>query len=165
MRASTFVNLISLTVCMACLVLGYMQQGYWFIIPVVVGILITWIVARKMIRSWLLTTIFCVCILFAVLGLIMDLSGLLMFIVTISSLVSWDLTLFRGEITENQASHQTKIMEKQHISMLVIMGVSSLALFIVYKYNKIQMSFGLILVLALIAISSLAIGIKRINKQ
>ena len=165
MKNASYINFGCLLISMFCLSVGYIQYGYWVILPVTIGISIMWIVRQKLSNSWLISVLFCATVVFAAIGLIIKLSFPLMSITCIAILISWDLTRFIQSTVYYIFPFKKEKMQNHHLGLLAILCVSSIILSYLSFYIQIQIPFGIMIVLVCAIIFCFTYFIRKINKQ
>lgn len=154
---------ICLIVSTGCLSAGYVLAGYLVIIPVLLTMLLLWAFAKRGVVSWLASSLFLGYIIFSAIGVIVNLPVVLMIIACTFALVSWDLIQFEQGMTEQPMRKTRASLEKYHLPSLTLAAFTGLLFAFMSTYIHLQLSYGVIVFLVLIAVGGLTLGMQHIG--
>ena len=161
---STILN-ICLIISTGCLGAGYIFDGYWQILPVLLVILLFWMMAKKQLGFWPTSGFLLVYLALAAIGVVADLPVGLMVVACTLALASWDLIQFERNLNENLLLETSTPFEKHHLRSLVLAVSAGLLLAFMSLYIHLQLPFGVIVSLVLIAMGCLIYGMQYIVKK
>ena len=149
------ISLVCPIACVICLAVGYAPIGQWMALLGVLLNLFAWLFARKG-RSELLSLAALVFSLsLTVAGLFASASPYLMILSATLALASWDTALLDHARTEDSPAKTVDLLEKRHYQSLALALGLGLLLAIAGRVLRIQLSFGWMILLAILALFSL----------
>jgi hypothetical protein len=154
-----------LIVSTGCLGAGYIFAGYWQILPALLVILLFGIMAKKQLRFWSTSSFLLVYIILAAIGVVADLPVGLMILACTFALASWDLIQFEQSIAGNSMLQTRTLLEKHHLRSLALAASAGLLLAFLSLYVHLQLTFGVIVSLVLIAMGCLLYGMQYSVKK
>lgn len=100
----------------------------------------------------------------AALGVFLDLNSVLLIMAVTGGLGAWDLVRFQKSLEPYAPSGDVRELEKQHLKQLGITLFVGAALAVVTAFVQLQISFYLVLTLAVLLILALSLFIRLIQK-
>jgi hypothetical protein len=165
MKIHSIASNICLMIATACLAVGYILGGYWLILLAFLIMVLFWIIMKKRSIFWSASSLLLVYVFLAAIGVVVNLSLLLMVIGCTTALASWDLIHFNQSMSGNLFLDTTAQSEKYHLQSLAAMFGASLLLALISSYINLQFPFGVIVFLVLMAMTSLAKSMQYIMKK
>jgi hypothetical protein len=165
MKVFSNLLIICLTITIGCLGVGYITGGYWLILPIFIIMLLFWVFMKNQPVFWPASSLLVVFIILAAVGMLAELSIMLMIIAGTAALVSWDLMQFNQSMVGNAVLKTNKSLEKLHLNSLALAAFVGLTLALISSYISLQFPFGLIVVLVLMTAGCLIGGIQYIRKK
>ena len=160
---SVFIGLTTVAVGLAYGI-GHLEN----VALVVVLLGVFWITGHYKGWSWLGSMMFFVFVGFCTVGLYFNLSGEWLFLGLIGTLAAFDMSRFEQRKAKAGMIKRKHDLEKRHLLRLVIVILLSLVLGIITASIKINIEFGAVLTLGLLAVLCLnrvTIYLKRKNKN
>lgn len=165
MKTHSIILNTCLVISSGCLIGGYILSGYWLIVPALLAMTIFWLITKNKSTFWSASSLFLIYVFMAALGVIINLSILLMTTGCITALAWWDLTHFEQSINSNPSSKIAISLERHHLQSLALVIFISFVLTFVSSNISLRFSFGVISVFLLIAIGCLTYGIHHILRN
>lgn len=165
MKLHSIANKICLGTSIACLGLAYLLAGYrWilFALPVMIGV---WIILKKRPMFESVSSLLFIYILLAVIGVIADLSTLLIVSGSTAALACWDLTLFGSGVADNPPTKSNSQFEKNHLRSLAMAAFIGWMVALISSYVSLQIPFAVAAFLALTAVGCLTYGLQAQSKN
>ena len=148
-----------------CLIGGYISSGYLVIVPAFLAMAIFWLATKKHSTFWSASSLLLIYIFLAALGMILNLSILLMALGCTTALAWWDLSHFSQSIDNNSSRKVTASLERYHLqSLAAVIFISFILIFIISTFN-LRLSFGSIVILSLIAMGCFTYGIHHLLRN
>lgn len=163
MKFRSIILYLGLMISTGSLAAGYFLSGYWQILPVLFVMLIFGILTKK--RFWSASGLLLVHIVLAAIGVIAGLPAGLMILTCIAALVSWDLAQFEQSLVGNSHLETSISLEIQHMHALALTALTGLLLALMSAYIDLQLPFGVIVSLVLIAMGGLVYSMQYIVKK
>ena len=164
MKNYSIIKYFCLLISMTCLGAGYILNGYWLIFIVFYVMGLFWLIMKKRSIFFYASSLLLAYVFLASIGMVINLSPPLMIVGCTMALASWELTLFGQSLISNQLSETTTSLGKYHLQSLSILAGASLLLSLVGLYINLQLSFGFVVILVLLAIGCLSGGIQYFLK-
>ena len=101
----------------------------------------------------------------AVKGVLIGTSAELMLFAFISAFISWDLDRLQKRIKRTRAKNEMEILERQHCSRLLVVCGSSFLLGIIALRIKMELSFGLVLLLGIVLVIGISQAIRIMIRE
>jgi 4-hydroxybenzoate polyprenyltransferase len=164
MKILSITNDICLMIAAACLATGYILGRHWLIVPAFLIMVLFWMITKKRSVFWSASCLLLVYVFLAAIGVIANLSLSLMVVGCTTALVSWDLAHFNhGE--GNPLFEAKGSLEKHHMQSLSVMYGASLLLALIASFINLQISFGILVFLVLMAMGCLTYSMQFIMKK
>ena len=152
----------ALVISIACLTQAYMAVGYWWIVLAIPAMLVFWIATNKRSASragWALLAVY---LILAMIGVLLKAQVPILLIGTIGALVAWDLSDLR-EDTAGQARIEAVVaLETRRLQVLGVTAAISLVLTLVVPSIRLQVPFGIIVLLVLMVAACLRYAVQRL---
>lgn len=163
MKTQSILLNISLIISTGCLAAGYLIAGYWMIVPALLLLVISWVFSSQRSAFWLAAVSLLGYVILAAVGIIVNLSLVLMIIACTLALVNWELIQFKHSTARNSQARSNSALEKYHQRSLALAASSGLALALFSSFINIQLPFGVVALLVLIAMGFLVYGMRYIS--
>lgn len=149
-----------------CLIVGFGMVGYWEIVLTIPAILIAWNFTRKVARQVVLSNLLVIYVFLAALGSLNKISPYLMLIGCSSALVCWESALFsqRMNIGNGSLHQDSQSFEMLHLRDLFSMTSIGLLLGLMGLNVHMQLPFGVVAGLALLAVIGFYQGLRYLVK-
>ena len=165
MKVTSKLLTVSILLATGTLVLGYALSGLWLGIVLIIILGILWLFAIKQNRDWPASG-FLVCFVgVAVGGIHMNVGTGWMLLGVITSLSAWDLHHFFLRLALVQESEVMERLERAHLHRLLIMNGLGLVLTGTALTVKIEIGFGIVLLLTAVAIVCLSYFISSLRRE
>jgi hypothetical protein len=128
-------------------------------------IAIIWVLLKKHSSSWAASSVLLVYVLFAAIGIALELSLVLIIIATMMALIYWDLAEFNQGVSIQENAQSQNSLEHHHLISLFLVVSLSLVLILTGTLIRINIPFGGLVVLSLAAIGGFIFGIQNIVKS
>lgn len=161
--AAPVLLVISVFVSTVCLGAGYLLSGYWIVLPALLLAWLLWFVFRKRSAFWAASGVFAAYLVLSAAGILLDLSLALMLAVGAASLVTWDLLNFLSSPGQSQAVDP--LLVKKHLRSLGLAVSGGVMVSLAAALFNFQLSFGLVIVLALVAVGGFVLGVQNLLKN
>jgi hypothetical protein len=149
------------------LALGYGLGGLWTWMPIIVALALLWLIGHW--RGWGWTSslglVFTATV--AAAGLLLGVAAGWMLLGLVAALAAWALDSFRQRLrsVESVAVQARRDLERRHIQRLLAVAGLGLLLAAVVLGIKLELKFGVVLLLGLLAILGLGQTIGFLNRQ
>ena len=163
--AALVILILSVLVSTACLGVGYLLAGHWFALPAMLLAWLLWLAFRNRSPFWAASGVFAAYLALAAAGILLELSLFLMVSVGIASLISWDLLTFTGSPGHAPAKAASSLLETRHLHSLGMAVSGGILASLGAALLDFQISFGLVAVLALLAVGGFVFGVQNILKS
>ena len=163
---STVIIITCLAISSGCLAAGYILAGYWLIFLAFPLLLIAWLLTYK--RSTYLSASILLSgyVILASVGIMTELSTVLMVIACTTALASWDLLQIDQSASRYSPDKTNGLLEKYHLNSLALAISTGLILSLTSANISLQFPFVLIAFLVLVAVGSLIYSMQYIvNKK
>jgi len=166
MRTTRFTPWISALLSATCLIIGFGLGRYWEILFIIPAIIVYWYFTRKTSLEFVLSILLVSYIILAVLGLLIQLSPYLMMIGCSLALISWESTLFSTKVSDASGlfRQNSQSLETLHIRDLLIVISIGLLLGLMGLNFSLHLPFGVVAILALLAICGFYRGLRFLIK-
>lgn len=165
MKARSTILNICLIISTGCLGAGYIFDGYWQILPVLLVILVFGMMTKNQLGFWSTSGFLLVYIVLAAIGVVADLPVGLMILACTFALASWDLIQFERNLNENLLLETSTPLKRHHLRSLALAASAGLLLAFMSLYIHLQLPFGVIISLVLIAMGCLIYGMQYIVRK
>jgi hypothetical protein len=165
MKTQSILLNISLIISTGCLAAGYLIAGYWMIVPALLLLVISWVFSTKRSPFWLAAISLLGYVILAAVGIVVNLSLALMIIASTIALVNWELIQFKHSTASNSQARSNSALENYHLRSLALAASSGLALALFSSFINLQLPFGVVALLVLIAIGGIVFGFQHIIKK
>jgi hypothetical protein len=122
-----------------------------------------WVMAKKRSVTWSTSILLFIFVLLAVVGVLANLSTLLMVIGSAAALAWWDLTLFGQSTVIDQSLETRLLLERAHLQSLVLAISAGLILAFLSSYLNLQIPFLGMVILVLLAVGCLIYGLQTLT--
>jgi hypothetical protein len=155
---------VSNLIAAAALSLAYGLEQFWVGSIVALGLgLWSWLGMNKFQGAWSANLFFGGVVLLVTIGSLLDLIPYLLFIAILGALGAWDLIRFQKRIEHSPKSEGILQIEKRHLKLLGITFLIGGTLAGVLVTVRMQISFGVALVLGVILIITLGEIIRAVR--
>lgn len=137
---------------------GYILGGYWLILPVFLAMGIFWLIMNRHSPFWSAASLLLIDVALAVIGVTLNLSIYLLVIGCTAALAGWDLTHFRYTMIDNPPLGADVRLERSRLQSLAAAVFTGLVLALIGLYINLQFSFGVMVLLVLMAMGGLTFG-------
>jgi hypothetical protein len=155
----------SLITSTGCLAAGYIIAGYWMVVPALLILIAAWVFSNRIPAFWLAAIALSGCVVLAAVGVVLDLSLVLMTVSCTAGLVSWELIQFKHSISDVSQAESDLPIQKYHLKSLALAASTGLVLALISSIINIKLPFGVVALLVLIAISCLIFGMRYITNN
>jgi len=163
------VIIIAETICILAGMLSLAAGYFQFDLPLVaIGCLVIgllWLLSQWRRLDWAASLGMLIFTGASALGVWVGLSPFLLAISFLGSLLAWDLADFSRRSRRAAPEDNLRLLEKQHLMRLAGVGGLSLALTLAALIVRLQISFGWLLLLAIVAILGLLQLVKRLRQS
>ncbi|MBN1668681.1 MAG: hypothetical protein JW862_16425 [Anaerolineales bacterium] len=157
MKLRSLLLTLSLLLAAGCLSAAYLLAGYWQIIPILLLLALLWGFTCSRSRFWAASSLLIAFVILAAYGALNDLWLPLIILACTGALAAWDLLQFDPPAAGDA-------LESQHLRALAGAIVAGLLLALFSASLNLHLSFGVIVILVLIAIGGIFYGIQAIIK-
>ena len=164
MKSYLITQNICLLTSITCLGFPYILAGYWPIVLFFLAMVAFWIIMKKRSVFWSASISLIVFVLLAAVGVLANLSTLLMVIASTAALAWWDLTHFGQSIVIDQPFETRPLLERTHLQSLVLAISTGLILAFVSAYLNLQISFVGMVLLVVFTIGCLTYAVRSLVK-
>ncbi len=165
MKNHLIIQRICLSTSILCLGLPYILAGEWLILPAFLAMAGFWVIVKKWSLFWSASSLLSVFVFLAALGMLANLSTLLMLIACTAALAWWDLATFGDSIVVGQSLETSAPLEKHHLQSLALAVSGGLILAVGSSYLDLQIPFIGIVLLALFATGCLIYTVQSMAKK
>jgi hypothetical protein len=144
---------------------GYLLAGYWWMIPLFFLLALFWGFTIKHPVLWISSSLLSTHVILAAIGIAAGFSQFFMIASCICALASWDLTMFDQRMDGNAARNTNASLGKRHLQSLVWATAIGLILVLFGYHLNLQLPFGVIVLLVLIALGCLIYGFSFILRK
>jgi hypothetical protein len=152
-----------LLISIVCLALGYTLAGYWPILFAIAAMLLLWSARKKEATFWAASSLLAVYVLLAMMGIILKAQLPLMVTGCVSALVWWDLSDFRESLAGEDSARTAATLEKQRLQLLALTSAISLGLAAMGPWLRMQLPFGVIVLLVMVATGCILYSVHRLR--
>ena len=161
MKHYSILLFLCLVVSTGSLGAAYLFAGYWQIIVFFCLFAILWFGVKKHSVFWAASIYLVGFVLLAAIGIIFDLSLLLMLVSGTTALAGWELMQFApGNIVTHQ-HHANATLEKLHLQFLGVAIISGLILSLLVSTFSFALPFGITILLVIILFGGLLFGLHQ----
>ena len=161
--------IIAETICILAGMLPLAAGYFQFDLPLVaIGCLVIgllWLLSQWRRLDWAASLGMLIFTGASALGVWVGLSPFLLAISVLGSLLAWDLADFSRRLRRAAPEDNLRLLEKQHLMRLAGVGGLSLALTLAALIVHLQISFGWLLLLAIVAVLGLLQLVKRLRQS
>ncbi len=165
MKNRLIIQRICLLTSITCLGFPYILAGEWLIVPFFLAMVGFWIITKKRSVFWAASTLLSTFVLLAAIGMLANLSTLLMLVACTAALGWWDLTNFSQSIVVGQPPETTLRLESAHLQPLGLVISAGFILAFVSSYLNLQISFLGTVLLAVFTIGCLTYAVQSVVKK
>lgn len=155
MKMYSLVRAASLVAAGTCLVWGYTVTGNWLIVLAIPFMALFWIATGRRSPFRAASALLSVYVFLAVAGLALRAPALLMVAGCVFALAAWDLSDRRGQAASQAVQRYGAVLERRRLRSLAGMISASMLLAALPTMLRLQLPFGIILLLALLLTGSL----------
>ncbi len=156
---------LCLLTSITCLGFPYLLAGKWLIIPVFLAMIGFWIIMKKWSAFWSASILLSTFVLLAAMGMLANLSTLLMVVASTAALACWDLTNFSQSIVVGQPPEITLLLQRDHLQSLSLAICAGFMLAFISSYLNLRISFLGMIFLVVFAIGCLTYVVQSILKK
>ena len=165
MKTCTAFLVISLLISIVCLSSGYIQNGYWETVPVLLTTGLILLLVQKRSSFWIGACILLAAVFLASIGMIAGFSPVLMITASTFALVSWDLVRFNQSLDGTEKENNWVRLEKHHLRVLVMAISAGLVIALAGAYIDLHISLVGIIMLVLLALGGLVYSTQQFLKK
>lgn len=156
---------LSIVVAMMALALGYGLGNVWGGVGFTLAMGLLWLLGRWRNWDWTAPSVFALWVGTAAAGLWLGLGAGWMLVGVVAALSAWDLEYFARRLQDAGHAEQAVALERVHLRRLLAVNVAGLALGAIALGIHIRLSFGLMLVLALVAVWGLSRAVRFLRQE
>lgn len=156
---------VSIILATSVLALGYGLGGFWIPAILMLAMGSLWLLGRRTSCRWSASVMLILLVIAAAIGLRMDLEPALMLFGVVAALSAWDLDHFARRLTEAGRVEQEQALTRHHLRRLLIVDAVGLLLGAVALLIRVDLSFGVVLLLALLALLGLSRAISFLGRE
>jgi hypothetical protein len=165
MKTRSLILNISLIISTGCLAAGYLLAGFWLVVPALILLVASWVLASQRPIFWLSALSLVGSVVLAATGVAFDFSPILMVIASTATLVSWELIQFKHNTTKSTLAVHNSLLEKFHLRSLVSAASAGLVLALLATFINLRLPFGIVVLLVLVTIGGLVYSMQAIMKK
>ena len=165
MKNHLIIQRICLLTSIICLGFPYILAGEWLIMPFFLAIVVFWIIMKKRSVFWSASILLSGFVLLAAIGMLANLSTLLMLVACTAALAWWDLANFAQSKVVGQPPESTGLLEKAHLQSLALAATAGLVLALATSYFNLQISFLGTVLLVLFTVGCLMYAMQSLVKK
>jgi len=147
---------VSVVLCAAALGWGYLERGLEGAARVALAAGVLWLLALWRRWPWFSGVALLGAVIAAAAGLLLDVSAAWMLAGAVFALIAWDLTEFRGRLSEAADEDDLGGIERRHLLRLSVLTLGALTLASLGMVARLRVSFEWMLLLVLVTALSLA---------
>ncbi len=155
MHTHSVIRTVSLAAAMACLALAYVIAGYWQGLLAIPVTLLAWMLAQKWSAFWAASSALTIYLSVSVIGILLRVPVLLLIPGCLAAIAWWDLAEFDESLVGEAPAKARALLEKQRLQSLGLMVGTSLVLEAVGLWLRLQLPFGVVMLLALLSIGGI----------
>lgn len=152
-------------ISITCLGFPYILAGEWLIMLFLVAMVGFWMMMKKRRIFGSASFLLSVFMFLAVIGMLENLSTVLMLVASTAALAWWDLADFAQSIVVGQPPETTLRLERAHLQSLASPGSSGLILALATSYFHLQISFIGAVLLVLFTVGCLIYAMQPLVKK
>lgn len=165
MKNHLIIQRICLLTSITCLGFPYILAGEWLIMPFFLAMVGFWIITKKRSVFWAASTLLSAFVLLAAIGMLANLSTLLMLVACTAALAWWDLANFGQSIVIGQPPETTLRLERAHLQSLVLAISAGFVSAFASSYLNLQISFLGMVLLVVFTIGCLTYAVQSVAKK
>jgi hypothetical protein len=165
MKTHSLLLNLSLLVSTGCFAAGYLFAGYWVAVPALIVLVSVGVFANQRPAFWMAAVALVGSVILAAVGIALDVSPVLMVIASTSALVSWELFHFKHGTTRSAPPQSSSTLENYHLRSLAAAASAGLIFALLTMLVNLQLPFGIVALLVLIAIGGLVYSMQYITKK
>ena len=147
---------VSVVLCAAALGWGYLERGLEGATRVALAAGALWLFALWRRMPWFSGVGLLGAVIAAAAGLLLDVSAAWMLAGAVFALIAWDLTEFRGRLSDAADEDDLRGIERRHLLRLSFLALGALTLASLGMVARLRVSFEWMLLLVLVTALSLA---------
>lgn len=155
----------SIIVAMIALALGYGLGSVWIGVGFTLTLGLLWLLGRWRGWGWMVPPAFVLLVGMAAVGLWLGLGAGWMLVGVVAALSAWDLEYFARRLQTAGRAEQAVALERVHLRRLLAVNAAGLALGAIALGIHIRLGFGLMLVLALVAVWGLSRAVRFLQQE
>ncbi len=156
---------LSIGLATGTLALGYALAGPW-IGALGSGLLgLLWLALDGQRWKWLASAGLILCTGLAAFGITQSLPAAAMLLCLLAALTAWDLDDFRSDIELKGEVQRATVLQRQHLQRLLVTDLLGLALGLVALQVRTRLTFGVALLLGLLAVLGLGWAIRFLRRE
>lgn len=166
MSATRFALWISALLSALCLLIGFTLVGYWEIIFIIPTTIVYWYFSKKYSHEVVFSILLGAYVILAALGLLLRLSPYLMIIGCSLALLCWESALFSATVLGGGglSRQDSQPFESLHLRNLLISTSIGLLLGLMGLNIHLHLPFGVVVILALLAVYGFYRGLRYLNR-
>ncbi len=165
MKSHLILQTICLLTSIICLGLPYFVAGYWPIVPFFLSMAAFWTLMKERSVFWSTSILLSFLALRAAVGMLANLSAVLMLVACTAALAWWDLANFRYGLVIGQPPETTLPLERDHLQSLGMTICAGLMLVLIGSSLDLKISFPGMVLLVVFAIGCLMYAAHSILKK
>ena len=165
MKNRLIIQRICLLTSIPCLGFPYILAGEWLIMPFFLAMVGFWIIMKKRSVFWRASVLLSGFVLLAAIGMLANLSTLLMLVACTAALAWWDLATFGQSKVVGQPPETTLLLERAHLQSLGLVISADFMLAFVSSYLNLQISFLGTVLLVVFTIGCLTYTVRSVVKK
>ncbi len=148
--------IVSIVLAVSTMAGAYAEAGLWTPAALIVSLGLPVMLTQRTDKAWVASLTAVLLASAAAVGAWLELQGWLLLIGLIAALSAWDLDAFARQLRSVDAVEKEQALKHRHLQRLLIVDALALLLGVSALTVQIRLSFGLALVLALIALVGLS---------
>jgi hypothetical protein len=156
---------ISIVLAASALIAGYGLGALWLPAAAVLVMGVLWILGQRAGWSWFAWLMVVLFTGAAAIGTLLDLNRILLTVGLIASVSAWDLDAFARQLRRVDAVEKELALKRRHLRRLLVVDSLGLLIAVLALAVQIKLSFGLALVLGLVALVGLSRAIRFFRRE
>lgn len=162
MKLHSFIQLICALIAAICMGIAYVPRAGWLAWLGIPAAAVFWLMTKKRAAFWSASSLLAIYLVLAIMGMLQHAAPAVMIVGSVFALAAWDLADFSQSLRDGLRG-ETRPLEKRRLQSLAVMVGGSLLLGVGIIGLRLQLSFGLVVLLVLLATGGLLYAVQQMR--
>ena len=162
MKSHSIIRVICALIAALCMAIAYVPRAGWLAWLGIPAAAVFWLMTKKRAACWSASSLLAIYLVLAIMGMLQHAAPAVMVVGSVFALAAWDLADFSQSLRDGLRG-ETGPLERRRLQSLALMVGGSLLLGVGIIGLRLQLSFGLVVLLVLLATGGLLYAVQQMR--